>query len=158
MAAPSPAWAEGFRDEATRFRSGPRCARTLNAVDAEAFRDWLDRYFAAWASNDPDDVAALFADGAVYWYGPFREPTRGREAIVGRWVEGGPGEGFEFAFEPLAVTGRRGIAHWQVSFRDAERAARTELDGILVLDFDEEGRCAEHREWYLRRETPKEDT
>jgi hypothetical protein len=29
-----------------------------------------------------------------------------------------------------------------------------ELDGVLVCDFDAEGRCTRHREWYDRRETP----
>jgi hypothetical protein len=29
-------------------------------MDVDAFEAWLDAYFAAWVSNDPDDVAALF--------------------------------------------------------------------------------------------------
>jgi len=118
---------------------------------------WLDRYFAAWESNEPDAVATLFAEGAVYSYSPFREETRGRDAIVREWVEGGLGEDFAWRHEPLAVTGNRGIAHWAVSFRDPSDAV-VELDGIFVLDFDEEGRCTEHREWYVRRETPTKET
>ncbi|MBI2238097.1 MAG: hypothetical protein HYU54_06185 [Actinobacteria bacterium] len=39
-------------------------------------------------SNDPDEVAALFAEDAAYSYGPFREPNRGRDAIVAEWVSG----------------------------------------------------------------------
>jgi ketosteroid isomerase-like protein len=118
---------------------------------------WLDRYFAAWASNDPDDVEALFSEDAVYSYSPFKAETRGRDAIVREWVEGGLGEDFTSRHEPLAVTGNRGIAHWSVSSRDAGGAV-VELDGIFVLDFDDEGRCSEHREWYVTRTTPTNET
>jgi hypothetical protein len=30
----------------------------------------------------------------------------------------------------------------------------TEVDGIVVCDFDDAGRCTLHREWFDRRETP----
>ena len=124
----------------------------MRAVDLDDLRTWLDRYFAAWRSNDPAEVQALFAPDAVYSYGPFRDEVRGRDEIVRRWVEGGVRPGLRTAFEPLAVTGARGVAHWRVSFDDGE--GRTELDGILVLDLDDAGRCVLHREWYDRRRTP----
>ena len=124
----------------------------MRTVDLDQLRSWLERYFAAWRSNDPAEVESLFAPAAVYSYGPFRDEARGREEIVRRWVEGGVKPGLRYAFEPLAVTGERGAAHWQVSFDDGD--GRTELDGILVLDFDAEGRCVLHREWYDRRRTP----
>jgi nuclear transport factor 2 (NTF2) superfamily protein len=117
-------------------------------MDLGALNAWLERYFAAWGSNNPEDVAALFADDAVYSYSPFREPTRGRDAIVREWIEGGFAENLEYRFEPLAVDGRRGIARWAVSFTNEGNAARTDLDGVLVLDFDDADRCREHREWY----------
>jgi hypothetical protein len=122
-------------------------------VDQASFRTWLERYFAAWASNDAGDVAALFADDAEYSWGPFRQPARGRDAIVRAWVEGGAPPGLRSRFEPIAVNGERGIAHWEVAF-EAEGGGLVELDGILVCTFDGEGRCTLHREWYDRRETP----
>ena len=135
-------------------------------MDLVAFRGWLERYFAAWASNDPDEVAALFADDAVYSWGPFREPAVGREDIVRAWVDGGAPPGLETSFEALAVEGDRGVAHWTVAFRterDQERSheqgqersqeqGRTELDGILLCTFDGDDRCTLHREWYDRRD------
>ena len=120
-------------------------------MDADAFRSWLERYFAAWASNDADAVRALFTEDAVYSYGPFREPAEGREEIVRRWVEGGAQPALSTWFEPLALQGERGVAHWRVAFD--EGAERVELDGILVLDFDAEARCRTHREWYDLRRT-----
>lgn len=122
-------------------------------VDLEAFRSWLDRYFGAWASNDPDEVAALFPEDAVYSYGPFREPNRGRDAIVAEWVSGPPQEDLRVEYESLEVAGERGVAHWRASWRQ-DRETLVELDGILVVDFDRWGRCTEHREWYAERKSP----
>ena len=75
---------------------------------------WLDAYFAAWRSNEAAEVEALFAPDAVYSYGPFREPARGREQIVANWVADGAPLSAEFRYEILAVHGDTGIAHWNV--------------------------------------------
>ncbi len=50
--------------------------------------------------------------------------------------------------------GDRGIAHWNVSYREPASGGRVELDGILLIDFDPEGQCTGHREWYDRHEYP----
>jgi uncharacterized protein (TIGR02246 family) len=71
-------------------------------LDLEAFDDWLERYFRAWVTNDPEKVAGLFTEDAVYWVDPFEEPRRGRETIVHRWVSG-PQEDVQYAYEPIAV-------------------------------------------------------
>ncbi|HSJ50063.1 MAG TPA: nuclear transport factor 2 family protein [Actinomycetota bacterium] len=120
-------------------------------MDRRSFGAWLARYFGAWASNDAEEVAALFADEAEYSWGPFREPARGRDAIVRAWVDGGSPPGFRWQVEPIAVSGNVGVAHWSVSFDDGR--AVIELDGVLVCEFDTEGRCIRHREWYDRSET-----
>jgi hypothetical protein len=86
----------------------------------------------------------------VYSWGPFRDDAIGRDAIVAAWIEGGAPPELRSRFEALAVAGDRGVAHWNVSFRDGTGTA--ELDGILVCDFDADGACTLHREWYDRRE------
>jgi uncharacterized protein (TIGR02246 family) len=123
----------------------------MRREDVEA---WLAAYFAAWRSNDPDAVAALFAPDATYHYGPFREPAHGRERIVANWIADGPPASLEHRAEVLAVQGDTGVAHWWV--RQVARAADQplEMDGILVLRFDPDGRCVEHREWYASRSHP----
>jgi ketosteroid isomerase-like protein len=121
-------------------------------MDRQGFGAWLDRYFAAWASNDPDEVATLFAEEAEYSYGPFREPARGREDIVAWWTDGGAQPGLRTTHEAIAFEGDRGVAHFTASFRTPE-GETVEMDGILVCTFDAEGRCTLHREWYDRRET-----
>jgi hypothetical protein len=118
-------------------------------MDEAKFRDWVDRYFSAWRTNDPEAVAALFAQDARYYVSPFREPKRGRDEIVNAWVEGGVQPDLHIQYEPLAVTDMMGLAHWTVSF--AENGAIWERDGILLIEFDDEGCCAVHREWFATR-------
>ena len=127
-------------------------------MEMDALGSWLDAYGRAWLSNDPADVAALFTEDAVYSWGPYREPARGRDAIVEAWVADPMDQrDVRFSAEPLAVTGDVGVGHWSVSFVSAAAPdVRTELDGILVLRFGDDGRCREHREWYMRRDLPLE--
>jgi uncharacterized protein (TIGR02246 family) len=119
-------------------------------MDRAGFEDWLRRYFDAWVSNDPQDVADLFTEDAIYWVGPFREPWVGRDQIVERWTSGAQ-EGVRSAFDVIATDSETCVAHWNVT---AEQAGgpRSEWDGILVITFDVDGRCREHREWFSGRE------
>lgn len=47
-----------------------------------------------------------------------------------------------------------GIAHWHGSYTPVDRETRLELDGILLVSLDDEGRCRDFREWSDRREHP----
>jgi uncharacterized protein (TIGR02246 family) len=113
---------------------------------------WLDAYFTAWQSNDPDQVAVLFARDAAYWVGPYAEPWQGRDEIVQRWTAG-CGTKVRHSYTVLATAGRLAVAHWRVAMRlDDGRAV--ELDGILMLTFNDAQECVEHREWYVERPAP----
>lgn len=119
----------------------------------DGFERWLNAYFAAWISNEPDDVAALFVEDASYSVGPFAEAWAGRDEIVRRWTSEAQ-EDVEYTYEILAVDGDTGIAHWSVRARVQGETVRGEWDGILLITFAPDGRCREHREWLARRELP----
>jgi len=124
------------------------------SLSLEQFTDWLERYFRAWQSNHADDVAALFAEDAIYYYGPFKTPAVGRQQIVANWMADPEQQTqVEYNFTPLAIIENLGFAHWHVLYRSGKKpSVATEMDGILVLTFDAQGRCTEHREWYSSRE------
>lgn len=124
---------------------------TLATVDRVAFDAWLAGYFAAWASNDPLEVERLFAPDAVYHYGPFGEPARGRPQIVANWIADGVPAEVEFRYDVLAVDDDVGVANWWVRQRQRPGDDELEMDGILVIRFDAGGKCVEHREWFHRR-------
>ena len=40
-------------------------------MDHATVQDWLDRYIAAWRSNEAEPIAGLFTEDAVYRYRPY---------------------------------------------------------------------------------------
>lgn len=52
--------------------------------EIDAVTAWVDGYRAAWASNDPAAIGALFGADAVYRTEPYASPWRGRAEIVAR--------------------------------------------------------------------------
>jgi uncharacterized protein (TIGR02246 family) len=126
----------------------------MNRADVQA---WLDRYIAAWRSNDPEAIGALFTDDAVYRYRPYggeEQAVRGRDAIVGSWLEDqDPPGSWQATYEPYAVDGERAVAvgrsHYAASVDEPERAYRN----AFLMRFAADGRCAEFTEFYMREES-----
>jgi SnoaL-like domain len=93
-------------------------------MDERTVAAWLDGYSRAWERNDPAEIGGLFSEDAVYHDNPFDEPARGREAIV---------------------------ANGTSRYFHADGSLDKEYDNVFLLRFDAAGRCAEYREWYMRR-------
>src|SRR5438093_12440507 len=86
-------------------------------MDVEAVDRWMEAYRAAWISNVPSEVAALFTEDAVYSVSPFTEPLTGRDEIVRRWVAGIQ-QDVELTYEVLSVIDDQAIIHWHVFTRN----------------------------------------
>ena len=95
-------------------------------VDRDAFDRWLQAYFAAWVSNEPDDVAALFTEDATYAVGPFAVVGEGRDEIV-RWWTSVAQEDVEYAYEVLGAEARP--ASRTGTSRPGRKASRTAPNG-----------------------------
>jgi hypothetical protein len=121
-------------------------------MDEQAVAAWLDGYSRAWETNDPAEIGALFSEDAVYHYDPFDEPVRGREAIVASWLEDPDPPGtYQSRYRPLLVAGDRAVANGVSRYLHADGSLDKEYDNLFLLRFDAAGRCAEYREWYMRR-------
>lgn len=122
-------------------------------TDRATVAAWLEAYSHAWQTYDPAEIGALFSEDAAYYYNPYGEPVRGREAIVAAWLENRDAPGaYESHYEPLVVEGDRAVANGRSRYFEADGATlKKEFDNIFVLRFDEAGRCAEYREWYMER-------
>jgi ketosteroid isomerase-like protein len=117
------------------------------------FKDWLEGYFSAWKTNDMQAVGKLFAEDAVLYSGPFAEPIIGRQPIVEAWILNPASDGLKYSYAPIAIHEDTGAAHWNVRSPSSSKPdAMHEYDGILVIKFDEQGQCIEHKEWFLHRE------
>ncbi len=81
--------------------------------ERERVAAWLDAYVRAWESYDPTAIGNLFAEDVEYFYGPFDEPVRGREAIVASWLgdrRDEPGT-YRASYAPIAVEGDVAVAN-----------------------------------------------
>ncbi len=110
---------------------------------------WLDAYGDAWESRDPDSAASLFAEDASYKVTPYEDAHIGRSGIRQYWESVTANQrNVEFEHQPLSVTGNTGIAHWSAQFDVEPSKTHIELDGIFVLEFDEDGKCRQLSEWW----------
>jgi hypothetical protein len=55
-----------------------------------------------------------------------------------------------FSYEIVALAEPWGVAHWHGSYTPVDGDESLELDGVLLISLDQEGRCREFREWSVR--------
>ena len=120
----------------------------VQRADAEA---WVERYVAAWASNEPDDIRSLFTDDATYLTAPYREPWRGSRAIVEGWLDrkDEPG-GWDFRSEVLGVDGDLAFVRGWTIYHAREHSSYSNL---WVIRLAGDGRASEFIEWWMTEET-----
>jgi ketosteroid isomerase-like protein len=114
---------------------------------ASAGAEWVAGYVAAWESNDPDQIGALFSDDAVYLTAPDADPWRGRDAIVAGWLEH-LDEPDTWAFDWRVVHEDEGFV--VVQGRTEYRADKDYLN-LWIIRLDADGRATEFTEWYMPR-------
>ena len=132
-------------------------------MDRTALQAWLDRYVDAWKTYTPEQIGALFSEGATYRYHPYDaddDIVRGREAIVRDWIrpEGSassrdkPGT-YDAHYEPYAIDGDRAVAVGSSSYWSDGSRAKLErtYDNVFLMRFDDDGRCAEFTELFMKR-------
>jgi hypothetical protein len=123
-------------------------------VTRDDVQRWLDAYVDAWRSYDPAAIAALFSDDASYAYQPYREPVRGRDAIVADWLESPDLAGsWDASYEAYAADGERAVAVGQSKYFENGMLASLYYN-VWLLRFDADGRCTEFIEYW--REHPKD--
>ena len=135
-------------------------------MDRSTVQAWLDRYVEAWKTYDRASIADLFASDATYRYHPYDDGddvARGREAIVRDWIEpSGDASGrdepgsYDAHYEPFAVDGDRAVAVGSSSYwTDETRSTlRQVYDNVFLLRFDDDGRCMEFTELFMKRPGP----
>ena len=120
-------------------------------MDRQSLQGWLDKYTEAWRTYDSAQIGNLFSEDALYFYSPFDDPLRGREAIVTDWLaEPNPPGSWKARYVPVAVEGDVGVAQGRTLYLRSDGAVEREFDNIFVLHFDEAGRCTRFTEWFMQ--------
>ncbi len=120
------------------------------------FEQWLGRYRAAWTTDDPNQIAALFTEDATYSPRPFSKPWEGREAIVAKWVERGDSkEPWQFESELVAVEGDTGVVKGLTTYPAHDDQAEDAYSNLWVIRLETDGRARSFAEWWVQRPTPE---
>ena len=122
-------------------------------MDRAGFAAWLDRYVDAWRLGDPVAIGDLFSPDVRYAFDPFGEAVVGRNAVIESWLDepDAPGS-WQAEYGVLAVDDEVFIAHGRTRYlTDDRREVDREFANIFVCRFDDEGRCREFTEYYMRR-------
>ena len=138
------------------------CDSRLNLdVDKAAVDLWLEAYVDAWTSYDTDEIAALFADEVRYRYHPYDQPIVGRDAVVASWLGEGDFAGastrddpgtYTAGYHTIAVDGDHAVAIGTTSYRETPDGPVVKVyDNCFVMRFDDDGRCSEFTEWFVKR-------
>jgi ketosteroid isomerase-like protein len=108
-------------------------------------QDWMAGYRRAWESNDPDDIRALFTDDALYYTAPFRQPSRGIDAIIEMWLDrkDEPGDN-TFEWHELLQTEDVVIVQGETDYKDVAK-----FSNLWLIRFAESGRATEFTEWWM---------
>jgi ketosteroid isomerase-like protein len=124
---------------------------------------WLQAYVAAWKSYDRGQIEALFADDVDYRYHPYDVPVHGRDAVVESWLGASANtsastrdaEGtYDADYRTVAVDGDVAVAAGETTYASEPGGAPQKIfDNCFVIRFDDEGRCREFTEYFVKRPT-----
>lgn len=120
-----------------------------NGEMSDPVRIWMEKYIAAWETNEPEDIRALFTEDAVYFTRPEdKDAWRGREQIVDRWLKAGDEpEEWTFDWRLLGSDGAlafvQGFTHYL--------GDRPSYDNLWVIRLEPDGRASQFTEWFMER-------
>jgi ketosteroid isomerase-like protein len=121
-------------------------------VNRDSVQVWLDNYIDAWRTYDPAKIGDLFSEDALYFFSPFDDPVRGRDAIVANWLEEPDApNSWEASYSAVAVEGTVAVANGRTYYLNPDGSTARELDNIFIIEFDADARCNRFREWFMER-------
>ena len=114
-------------------------------ADASA-RRWAREWERAWREHDVARVARLYALGAAFRSGPFRELDD--PAAYAAWAFGSEPPGPDVRFgDPVVVGEARAAVEWWAVTRD-EGGKLATIAGVSLLAFDEAGLVVAQRDYW----------
>jgi hypothetical protein len=118
-------------------------------TDLAPLRNWMGGYVRAWNSNDPAEIGALFAEDGQYFTAPFRQPWRGRDAIVAGWLErqDEPGQ-TRFRWDPVIVTDELCVVQGVTEYLTVPPST---FSNLWLIRLDQQGQCVEFTEWWMEQ-------
>lgn len=112
---------------------------------------FMSGYRKAWETNAPDDIVALFTEGAVYRGRPGTPAWTGHDEIVTGWLEHADAPGSTtFAWETLARDGDLAVVRCVTTYPKGRKKGT--YDNLWVIEFSPDGRAEEFTDWWIARQ------
>jgi hypothetical protein len=109
----------------------------------------MEKYLAAWTSNQPEDIRALFTKDARYETRPHDpQAWQGQDGIVDGWLAARdePGD-WTFRWELLGTDGDTAFIQGVTTYSGGQAT----YDNLWVLRLDPSGRANSFTEWFMER-------
>jgi ketosteroid isomerase-like protein len=117
-------------------------------VSRQSVNQWMGELKSAWESKDVERALRLFTRTEYYYERPFKAGTT-QEDYRGYWKDIVGLQDIRLDYSIVAVEGDVACVHWQNWFREAPDSKITQLDGMFVIEFDQEGYCRIFRQWWF---------
>jgi hypothetical protein len=122
-------------------------------IDTVRIDDWLDRYRAAWATDDPDDVRPLFTEDVRYFTAPFDPPLEGHAQVLEYWLsEREAGIPWTIEYEVVAAEDALSVVRVVVTYPEGTRDAegkREVFHNVWLVTLAADGRASEFVEYWM---------
>jgi ketosteroid isomerase-like protein len=129
---------------------------TMSAAQRDAVETWLRGYRRAWASDDADDIGALFSEDATYLPSPFGKAWVGRMGIVDEWIKRGDSRvKWRFEHEILAVEADTGIVRGLTTYEATDKDAEKVYANLWIIVFAPDGRARSFEEFWMEKPAPR---
>ncbi|GAA1703398.1 nuclear transport factor 2 family protein [Fodinicola feengrottensis] len=105
---------------------------------------WVKKYIEAWETAAPEDIEALFAEGAEYHEWPYETSWVGRAEIVEGWLSRQQWQegGWSFDWKILMITGDTAAVRGTGVYKKLGT-----FENLWTVTFDDDGRCVMFRMW-----------
>jgi len=121
-------------------------------VTFNSFKNWLDTLGQAWITRDPKAAANICAKNVLYFETPFDKPLTSKKEVENIWQEVPASQkDIEFSYGIVSVNNEVGIAKWRASFTRLPSEVRDTLDGIYIVELDDNGLCTEFHQWWVAK-------
>ena len=109
----------------------------------EAAALWAETWERGWREHDVDAIAALYAEGAVHYSAPFREPGVPRRYV--EWAFSDEERADVWFGEPVVTGDRAAVPWWAVS---TTTAGDESLAGVSMIRFGPDGLVVEQYDYW----------
>jgi len=123
-------------------------------LDTTAIDRWLSAYRAAWSTDAPEDIKALFTPDARYFTAPYRIPRVGADAIAEWWAsQGNSAMRWTFEYDILAREGSLQVVRGVTTYPDGldESGGAEVYDNIWLVTLTDDGFASEFVEYWMLR-------